>query len=107
MKPAWFDFTPPNNNNNNNNRVAETGTGLESTTGSTDMVPIPWAKMWSDDKLWLPLIWDQRKFIGRADFSEFGDVTKGTESEGEGASMLRWWFATVDPEVVDGGLVTT
>lgn len=86
MKPDWFDFRPP----------VETDAGSSSTVGTH--VPFPWNKMWEDDKFWLPLIWDPRKFVGRADFSEFGDITKGAESEGDGAAMVRWWFATVTQE---------
>ena len=90
MKPEWFAFRPPPSTD----RATETG----DTTTST----IPWDSMWSDDKFWLPLMWDRRRFVGRADFSEFGDVGKGAKSEGEGTSMLRWWFASVDPEVTIG-----
>ena len=91
MKPAWFEFRP------STERVTETDAGptMEGTS-------VPWDKMWEDDKFWLPLIWDRgRQFVGRADFSEFGDITKGAKSEGEGASMLRWWFATVDSGSID------
>jgi 8-oxo-dGTP diphosphatase/2-hydroxy-dATP diphosphatase len=91
MKPEWFDYRP-----STDPAAAETDSGP-----STDTAPLPWDKMWEDDRFWLPLIWDRRKFVGRADFSEFGDITKGATSEAEGTSMLRWWFATVDPGVID------
>ena len=91
MKPAWFEFRP------STERVPEID-AEPSMEGSS----FPWDKMWEDDKFWLPLIWDRgRQFVGRADFSEFGDITKGAKSEGEGASMLRWWFATVDSGMID------
>lgn len=85
MRPEWFDFRP---------HTAPTDRASE-TAGEAPVPAVPWNKMWEDDKFWLPLIWDRRKFVGRADFSEFGDTTKGAKSEGDGASMLRWWFATV------------
>ncbi|KAH7101022.1 NUDIX hydrolase domain-like protein [Auriculariales sp. MPI-PUGE-AT-0066] len=54
---------------------------------------IPYDKMWPDDPFWLPLLYQDRPFIGRADFAT-PDPTKGERFAGK---MLRWWFAELEP----------
>ncbi|KAJ3508691.1 hypothetical protein NLJ89_g5614 [Agrocybe chaxingu] len=44
--------------------------------------PIPFSKMWETDEIWLPLLFQKRKFFGRADFTKVGDVL----------SPYRWWY---------------
>ncbi|KAF8325173.1 NUDIX hydrolase domain-like protein [Cantharellus anzutake] len=73
MRPEWFSINPD--------------------TGTNVLPGIPYDRMWADDKFWLPLLLAGTQFIGRGDFGELDD----TKGEGAiGASMVKWWFASVD-----------
>jgi len=58
-----------------------------------DMDRIPYEKLWPDDVFWLHLLYQNRPFIGRADFAA-PDASKGERFAGP---MLRWWFAELEP----------
>ncbi|KAI0264682.1 hypothetical protein BC834DRAFT_826240 [Gloeopeniophorella convolvens] len=69
MRPQWF-FTS-----------AEPASG--ASPGLSTLPPIPYDRMWPDDIHWMPLLLENRPFVGRADFR--------TDSSGK-YEMLRWWF---------------
>jgi hypothetical protein len=58
---------------------------------------IPYDKMWPDDPFWLPWLYQEKPFIGRADFSS-PNKSEGQHSAG---AMLRWWFAQLEPSDAD------
>lgn len=58
MRPEWFAITQE----------------------ASDMRSIPYSEMWPDDIFWMPLLLQDRHFVGRADFSK-------------DQKMVKWWFA--------------
>lgn len=63
MRPEWFATSPE-------------ASGMRS---------IPYSEMWQDDIFWMPLLLQDRPFVGRADFSK-------------DQKMIKWWFAEVKSE---------
>ncbi|KAF8508622.1 NUDIX hydrolase domain-like protein [Hysterangium stoloniferum] len=72
MRPEWFSLPPE----------------LYTNTHRNDP-PFPFGQMWSDVRLWLPLMITRRKFIGRVDFAKITEESKN-------ADRVKWWIATVD-----------
>jgi 8-oxo-dGTP diphosphatase/2-hydroxy-dATP diphosphatase len=73
MRPEWFS-------------IDKKGDSL----GISDvdaLPPVPFQKMWEDDPFWLPLLLDNKYFVGRADFA-------GCGADGTGGSMMKYCFVT-------------
>ena len=60
MRPQWF--------------------ATDDVPGTSELLPIPYEKMWADDIYWMPMMLENRLFVGRADFTKDG-------------KMSKWWFA--------------
>ncbi|KAF8956299.1 hypothetical protein BDZ97DRAFT_1958643 [Flammula alnicola] len=70
MRPEWFAITP--------STTSDSGDGIVYS-------PIPFSQMWETDEVWLPLLISKQKFVGRADFTQSGEVVK----------PYKWWYGTV------------
>ncbi|EGO29400.1 hypothetical protein SERLADRAFT_378187 [Serpula lacrymans var. lacrymans S7.9] len=77
MRPEWFAL-PPSVEESRSSRVAS--------DALTELLPIPYDKMWDDDIHWLPLLIRGQRFVGRADCKENGDQF----------TMAKWWFGTLE-----------
>jgi len=67
MRPEWFALEPE---------------------GDNSYPPIPWGKMWSSDKYWLPLVFTRQHFVARS------DVTLSVEDGLDNFTLQRWWVGT-------------
>ncbi|KAF8512056.1 NUDIX hydrolase domain-like protein [Gautieria morchelliformis] len=54
-----------------------------------ELPPIPFDRMWPDDRLWMPLLFSRKPFMGRVDFRKLTGPAEKTE-------MVKWWFGTVE-----------
>jgi len=68
MRPQWFSAT-------------------ESARVS-NLPPIPFEDMWSDDPLWFPFLIKKLRFAGRVDFVNM-------EPDGSGGTIAKFWFGVV------------
>lgn len=68
MRPEWFDVPDSVEQNS----------------------PIPWERMWADDRYWYPIMLSGKYFVGRVDFSE------SVEDGDEKYTLQRWWFGVRD-----------
>lgn len=68
MRPEWFDVPDSVEQNS----------------------PIPWERMWADDRYWYPIMLSSKYFVGRVDFSE------SVEDGDEKYTLQRWWFGVRD-----------
>jgi hypothetical protein len=84
MKPEWFSLSLPNLENDS------------MVAGNINLPPIPFSQMWETDHIWLPLLISQRKFIGRADFTQSGAELK----------PYRWWYGLLSPSTSEWGTVS-
>ncbi|TDL21990.1 hypothetical protein BD410DRAFT_723768, partial [Rickenella mellea] len=78
MRPEWYSIPPE----------YREGHSDASNASKATLPPIPYEKMWPDDKFWVPLMFRHIYFEGRADFGEVGKDGKGNEK----SVMERWWF---------------
>ena len=69
MRPEWFSLP--------------TSSVLEAVEGNTPHGSIPYSQMWETDEIWLPLLIQKQKFVGRADFKKSGDKLV----------PYKWWYA--------------
>jgi len=67
MRPEWFSLPSSNI--------------IDNVEGKSPS--IPFSQMWETDHIWLPLLINKQKFVGRADFTK----------DGEKLAPYRWWFA--------------
>ncbi|KAF9566557.1 hypothetical protein CPC08DRAFT_814777 [Agrocybe pediades] len=65
MRPEWFS--------------------INALPGKEELLPIPFSKMWDTDEIWLPLLFQKRGFVGRADFTQDGDIFK----------PYKWWYGSL------------
>ncbi|KAF8880071.1 hypothetical protein BD779DRAFT_1446525 [Infundibulicybe gibba] len=66
MKPHWFT----------------TQSDVQAHSGPGGPPQIPFDQMWDSDRHWFPLLLSAKPFVGRADFTQSGDVF----------SPHKWWF---------------
>ncbi|KAF9519147.1 hypothetical protein BS47DRAFT_1288729 [Hydnum rufescens UP504] len=64
---------------------------IPNCTVPTPVNGIPYDDMWQDDRMWLPLLLANTKFVGRVDF---GASPSGDPTAADGP-MVKWWFAEV------------
>ncbi|KAF4616537.1 hypothetical protein D9613_008716 [Agrocybe pediades] len=50
-----------------------------------ELLPIPFSKMWDTDEIWLPLLFEKKGFVGRADFTQDGEIFK----------PYKWWYGSL------------
>ena len=82
MKPEWFSLSPggpPTSNLENDSDSTVAG------NSNINLPPIPFSQMWETDHIWLPLLISQRKFMGRADFTQSGAELKA----------YKWWYGVL------------
>jgi len=73
MRPEWFALPP------------EYVTDSRNDMSNSGLRPIPFDRMWEDDRHWFPLMLSRQFFVGRVDFS------RSVDSSGD-SKMVRWWF---------------
>ena len=85
MKPEWFSLslTTPSHGGPNIEHDSMAIAG----NNTMNLPPIPFSQMWETDHIWLPLLISQRKFIGRADFTQSGAELK----------PYKWWYGVLTP----------
>ncbi|KAI0777178.1 NUDIX hydrolase domain-like protein [Trametes elegans] len=77
MRPKWFSIQESLLPRSNALTIVDPGEEQREA-----LPPIPLEQMWADDEFWMPLMFNRRKFVGRADF-------------GADNKMRRWWFGAV------------
>ena len=73
MRPEWFSLP---------SEYCTNSSALE------EFPPIPFDRMWADDRLWMPLMLSRTRFIGRVDLKRL------TPSAKEDV-IVKWWFGTI------------
>ncbi|KAI0746990.1 NUDIX hydrolase domain-like protein [Daedaleopsis nitida] len=73
MRPEWFTV-------HKEMRHITDHIPIQNTPDTAALPDVPFGEMWEDGRLWLPLLFAKRHFVGRADFDSADE-------------MVRWWFA--------------
>ena len=75
MAPQWFSIP---------SELIPSGSATLDASSST-LLPIPFDRMWADDRIWFPYLLQETFFYGRVDFGK-------SPVEGGECVFERWWF---------------
>ncbi|KAF9480953.1 hypothetical protein BDN70DRAFT_804348 [Pholiota conissans] len=92
MRPEWFSTSNLPISTDGPEAVGSKSAHASGGDQSSLLPPLPLAQMWDTDRVWLPLLVSKRKFFGRADFTQEGDVY----------TPVKWWYGVPLAGETDG-----